>query len=100
MITRPTISIPVITFLPSAAAQTVCVQIVTEQERALVVLGCKEPRLAVVEEVALVDRLDAERVPRLGKQREDRLVFLLLGGPRRGNPDRALASGLADDRVP
>src|SRR5436305_12262232 len=82
------------------ADETVCVQIVTEQERAVVVLGCKEPRLAVVKEVALVDRLDAEGVPRLGKQGEDRLVLLLLGWPRRGNPERALAAGLADDRVP
>src|SRR6266852_3649285 len=46
-----------------------------------------------MEEVALVDRLQAER-------REDRLVLALPGGTERLGPERALRARLLGERVP
>ena len=57
------------------ADEAVCVEVVAEQERGVGVGRREEPRRAVVHEVALVDRLEAERVPLLAERREDRLVL-------------------------
>src|ERR671912_479575 len=53
------------------------VEVVTEDERRVVVRRLEEPWPAVVHEVALVDRLQPERIPRLGEAREDRLELAL-----------------------
>jgi hypothetical protein len=76
------------------------VEVVAEQQRRVTVVRLEEARPAVVDEVALVDRLDAERVSRAGKRREDRLVLALVVGPQRVAPDLALGRGLLSDRGP
>jgi hypothetical protein len=78
----------------------VCVEIVAEQEGRILVRRREQARAAVVEEVALVDRLEAERVPLVGERREDGLQLALVLGPEGLGPERALARGLPGDRVP
>jgi hypothetical protein len=82
------------------AHEPVGVEVVTEQERGVGVGGSEQPRLPVVEEVALVDRLQPERVALLAEGREDRLELALLLGPQGGLPEPALARGLEGDRLP
>jgi hypothetical protein len=53
-----------------------------------------------MQEVALVDRLDAERKPFVGKRREDRQLLALVFRAERGGPERALVGGLEGDRLP
>ena len=53
------------------AGDAVRVEVVAEQERRVVVRRCEQPRAAVVDEVALVDRLEPQRVARLAERRED-----------------------------
>jgi hypothetical protein len=53
-----------------------------------------------VEEVALVDRLQPERVPLLAERREDRLGLALAGGAQGVSPERALGRRLLRDRLP
>jgi hypothetical protein len=74
------------------------VEVVAEQQRDVVLGRREQPRLTVVEEVALVDRLQPERVRLRGERREDGLVLRVAA--QRGAPDRALAGGLARDRLP
>src|SRR5438128_677998 len=50
--------------------EPVRVQVVPEEERRVAVSRREEPRTPVVEEVRLVDRLEAERKPLLGERRE------------------------------
>jgi hypothetical protein len=76
------------------------VEVVPEEERGVGVGGSKQPRLPVVKEVALVDRLQPERVALLAEGREDRLELALLIGPQGGLPEPALMSGLEGDRLP
>jgi hypothetical protein len=76
------------------------VEIVAEQEGGVLVRRREQARAAVVEEVALVDRLEAERVPLVGERREDRLQLPFALGPESLGPERALARGLAGDRLP
>ena len=76
------------------------VEVVTEQERSVGVGRSEQPRLTVVEEITLVDRLQAERVMLLPERREDRLELPLLPGPQRGLPEPALMRGLEGDRLP
>jgi hypothetical protein len=45
----------------------VCVEVVTQQERGVCVGGAEQPRPSVVEEIALVDRLQTERVALLAE---------------------------------
>src|SRR5439155_21097852 len=59
------------------ADDAVCIEIGAEQKRGVGVARRKEPRRAGVDEGALVDRLEAERVPLLAERREDRVA---LGG--------------------
>ena len=47
------------------------VEVVAEQQRRVVVGRREQARPAVVDEVALVDRLEPERVARLAERRED-----------------------------
>src|ERR671930_454158 len=99
---RPTISMPVMTFLPSVAGdlfrtqvrtegdqfrkvvdggdgpgvldahEPVRIKVVAEQQRRVRVGRCEQARPPVVEEVALVDRLDPECVALLAEARENR----------------------------
>src|SRR5205085_12465120 len=55
----------------------------------------EEPRAAVVEQVALVDGLDPERVPALGERGEHGRAFGL--GLARCTPERTLALGLRSE---
>jgi hypothetical protein len=48
------------------------VEVVPQQERGVGIGGGEQPRLSVVEQIALVDRLEAERVALLTERREDR----------------------------
>jgi hypothetical protein len=50
------------------ADEPVRIEVVAEQERGVVVCRREEPRRAVVQEVTLVDRLEAEGVPLLGER--------------------------------
>src|SRR5438132_2023584 len=53
------------------ADEAVCVEIVAEQERGLAVVRREESRPSIVEEEALVDRLQAKRVAPFRERRED-----------------------------
>ena len=77
-----------------------CVEVITEQERGICVGGGEQPRPSVVEEIALVDRLQAERVALLAEWRKDRLELTFLAGPQRRLPEPALLRGLEGDGFP
>jgi hypothetical protein len=76
------------------------VEVVAEQEGGVGVGRGKQPRPSVVEQIALVDRLQAERVAILAELREDRLELTFLLGPQRRLPEPALMRGLEGDRLP
>jgi hypothetical protein len=76
------------------------IEIVAEQEGGVGVGWVEEPWPAVVEEVALVDRFQPERVALLAELREDRLQLALAGRAQRFLPEPALAPRLARDRLP
>jgi hypothetical protein len=76
------------------------VEVVTKQERGVGVGGGEQPRPSVVEEIALVDRLQAERVALLAELREDSLELTFLLGPQRRLPEPTLLRGLEGDRLP
>ena len=81
--------------------EPVRVEVVAEQERRVPVGRREQPRAAVVEQVALVDRLQPDRVPRSSRERrEDRLVLALGRRPQRLGPERALGRRLVGDHVP
>jgi hypothetical protein len=76
------------------------VEVVAEKERGVVVGRCEQPRAAVMEQIALVDRLESERVRLLGERREDRLELSLDAGPERVSPEAALQRRLVRDPLP
>jgi hypothetical protein len=76
------------------------VEVVAQEEGGVGVERGEEPRPAVVEEVALVDRLEPQRVALFAERREDRLELALAGRVQRLLPEPALASRLAGDRLP
>ena len=80
--------------------ETVRVEIVAEQQRRVVVLGREEPGPPVVEQVALVDRLEPERVELFRQRRENGLTLLLVIGAERVAPEPALSRRLPRDRLP
>ena len=80
--------------------ETVRVEIVAEQQRRVVVLGREEPGPSVVEQVALVDRLEPERVELFRQRRENGLTLLLVVGAERVAPEPALSRRLPRDRLP
>ena len=61
----------------------VCIEVVPEEQRRVLVVRFEQARTAVVQEVPLVDRLDPERVPRFAERGEDRISFLLLARAQR-----------------
>jgi hypothetical protein len=76
------------------------VEVVAQEEGGVGVERGEEPRPAVVEEVALVDRLKPQRVALFAERREDRLELALAGRVQRLLPEPALASRVAGDRLP
>ena len=80
--------------------QAVRVEVVAEQQRGVAVCGSEESRRPVVQQVALVNRLEAERVPLLGQRREDGLLLTLGFRAQRVAPERALACRLRCDGLP
>ena len=76
------------------------VEVVAEQQRRVVVGGREQPRRPVVEQVALVDRLQAEGVALLGERREDRLLLAFAGRAQCVLPEGAFACRLPSDRLP
>ena len=80
------------------ADEAVRVEVVAEQQRRVRVDRREQPRPAVVEQVALVDRLEPERVALLAERREDRLALRLR--LQRLAPEPALVGRLPRDRLP
>src|SRR5581483_1816523 len=80
--------------------EAVGIQVVAEQQREIGIARRKQPRLAVVREVALVDRLEAEREPRLRERREHGDELSLVAWEQRVLPQRALRSGGVGYLVP
>jgi hypothetical protein len=80
------------------ADEAVRVEVVPEQQCRVRVDRREQPRPAVVEQVALVDRLEPERVALLAECREDRLALRF--GLQRLAPEPALVGRLAGDRLP
>jgi hypothetical protein len=74
------------------------VEVVAEQQRGVLVDRREQARTAVVEQVALVDRLEPERVALLAEPREDRLPLRV--GLQRLTPEPALVGCLPGDRLP
>jgi len=82
------------------ADEAVRIEVVAEQQRRVVVGGREQSRPAVVEEVALVDRLEAQRVALVGERREDRLLLAVVRGAQGVFPEDAFACRLPCDRLP
>jgi hypothetical protein len=76
------------------------VEVVAEEERGVVVGRGEQPRAAVVEQIALVDRLQAEPVGLFGERGEDRVELSLELGKERLCPEAALPGRLVGDRLP
>src|SRR5205807_6931392 len=76
------------------------VEVVPEQESRVAIGRGEQARPSVVEQIALVDRLEAEGEALFPERREDRLELALGGRAQAGLPEWALARGLAGDRVP
>jgi hypothetical protein len=76
------------------------IEVVAEQKRGVRIGGGEQARPAVMQEVALVDRLQAKRVVLLAERREDLLELPFPVGPQRCLPEPALVRGLEGDRLP
>jgi hypothetical protein len=83
---------------PRDPNETVRVEVVAEQERRVRVGRREQTRPAVVEQVALVDRLEPERVALFGERGEDGLALGVRA--QRLLPEPALEAGLGGDRPP
>ena len=66
--------------------EAVCVEVVAQEQRRVVIRWGEEPRSAVVSEVALVHGLEPECVRLAAELREDRLVLALSFRPERVAP--------------
>jgi hypothetical protein len=80
--------------------EPVRVEVVTEEDARVAVRRGEKPRLPVMQEVALVDRLDADREPFVCERREDRQLFPLGLRTKCGGPERALVRSLERDGLP
>src|SRR6185312_8190149 len=78
--------------------EAVRVEVVAEQQRGVLVDRGEQARHAVVEQVALVDRLEPDRVALLAEPREHGLALRLR--LQRLGPQLALVGGLLGDRLP
>src|SRR5205823_11090382 len=72
------------------ADEAVRVEVVAEEQSGVVVGGREQPRPAVVEQVALVDRLEPEGVAVLAELGEDGVALAFVLGPEGGLPGPAL----------
>jgi hypothetical protein len=86
--------------LPRDAHETVRVEVVAEQDARVAVGRRKEASAPVVEQIALVDRLDAECEALIGERREDRKLLPLRVRPKCCAPERTLPLRLAGDGLP
>jgi len=82
------------------ADEAVRVQVVAQEQGRVVVGRREQARPAVVEEVALVDRLEPERKAVLAEPGKDGLALAVVLGAECGLPQPALARGLEGDRLP
>ena len=82
------------------ADEAVRVEVVAEQKRGVLVTRREQPRSPVVQQVALVDRLEPERIPLLAERREDRLQLAVGFRPQRFGPEPALPGRFQRDRLP
>ena len=82
------------------ADEAVGVEIVPEEKGGVRVGGSKQAGATVVQEIALVDRLDTEREGGLAEAREDRRATLLVSGKEGLPPERALRGRFRDERLP
>src|SRR5947208_16697923 len=76
------------------------VQVVAQQENRVPVARGEETGAAVVDEIALVDRLDGHAEAGLGERREDRHAVAGSSRAQRLLPERALTLGLERDLLP
>jgi hypothetical protein len=82
------------------AHETVSVEIVAEEDARVPVGRCEQASPPVVEEIALVDRLNAEREALVREGREDRKLLPFRLRPTCCTPERTLPLRLPGDRVP
>ena len=82
------------------ADEAVGVEVVAEEDAGVTIGGREEPRPAVVQQVALVDRLDSERELLVGERGEDRELLPLFLRTERGGPESTLGARLECDRLP
>ena len=80
--------------------EAVRVEVVAQQEGGVGVRGLEQPWPPVVEQVALVDRLQPEGVALLAERGEDGIGLALVRRPQRGLPQPALTRGFEGDRLP
>ena len=71
------------------------VEVVTEQEGGVAIGGREQPRAAVMDEVALVDRLEPERMGGRREGREHRLRVAFVLRAERVGPARGLSAAAA-----
>jgi hypothetical protein len=80
--------------------EPVRVQVVTEEDARVAIRRSEEPRLPVMQEIALVDRLGTEREPLVRERREDRQLLPLIVRTKCGGPKRALVCSLERNGLP
>ena len=83
-----------------SAATAVRIEVVAEEERRVAVRRLEQARLAEVDEIGLVDRLEPEREPRRGERREHRHELTLVAREQSSRPKVALTRRLGRDLVP
>jgi hypothetical protein len=76
------------------------VEVVAEEDGRVAVCRRKQASAPVVEEIALVDRLDAEREALVRERREDRNLLPFRLRPKCCAPERTLPLRLPGDRLP
>jgi hypothetical protein len=76
------------------------VEVVAEENARVAVGRRKQPSAPVVEQIALVDRLDAEREAFIRQRREDRKLFSFRLRAKCCMPERALPLRLPGDDLP
>ena len=86
--------------LPRDPHETVGVEVVAEEDARVAVCRRKQASPPVVEEIALVDRLNAEREALVREGREDRKLLPFRLRPTCCTPERTLPLRLPGDRVP
>jgi hypothetical protein len=78
----------------------VSVEVVTEEDGDVTVGWCEETGPAVVEQIALIDRLQSDGEPCWAKRRKNRGPLPLSRRPKGGAPKRALPLSFPGDGLP